>query len=160
MSVESTGVGALTARQVMSRIVVAVRPEESPLMAWEVMRRAGVHHLPIVDNGHVLGVLSREDLAASWSGGPHEQASRKVRSLLGCEPRPRVGPEDPLVRVAAVMVDAGCDAVPVVCEEGLVGLITARDVLAAVAGRVQPHDMPSELVTGMFRLEPVLPRQS
>ncbi|MBB6349091.1 CBS domain-containing protein [Nonomuraea muscovyensis] len=160
MSVESTGVGALTAQQVMSRIVVAVRPEESPLMAWELMRRAGVHHLPIVDGEHVLGVLSREDLAASWSGGPQQQASRQVRSMLGCEPRPRVGPGDPLVRVAAVMVDAGCDAVPVVSGEGLVGLITAHDVLAAVAGRVRPDDRPGEVVTGMFRLEPVLPTQN
>lgn len=151
------GIATLTAEQVMSRIVVAVRPDESPLMAWELMRRAGVHHLPIVEGRHVLGVLSREDLAASWSGGPQEQSSRQVRSLLGCEPRPRVRPGDPLPRVAAVMVDAGCDAVPVVSGQGLIGLITARDVLSAVAGRTHPHDRPGEVVTGMFHLEPVLP---
>ncbi|MFG3436457.1 HPP family protein [Nonomuraea sp. NPDC047897] len=160
MSIESVNVGSLTAEQVMSRIVVAVGPEESPLMAWELMRRAGVHHLPIVDGRHVLGVLSRADLAASWSGGPHELSSRKVRSLLGCDPRPRVRPGDALARVAAVMADAGCDAVPVVTGQGLVGLITAHDVLAAVAGRARPSGGPGELVTGMFRLEPVLPPRS
>ncbi|MEV1243425.1 HPP family protein [Nonomuraea sp. NPDC050022] len=152
MNVES-----LTAKQVMSRILVAIRPEESSLMAWELMRRGDVHHLPVVEDGHVLGVLTREDVAASWSGGPEEQFRRQVRGLLGSRRRPRVQPDMSLSEVAAVMLDAGCDALPVVSEEGLIGLITARDVLAAVAGRVRAVDRPGEVVTGMFHLDPVLP---
>ena len=152
MSVET-----LTAEQVMSRVLVAVKPEESPLMAWELMRRAGVHHLPVVQGRHVLGVLSKEDLAASWSGGPQEQSQREVRTLLGRITRPRVAPEDPLAKVAAVMVDARCDAVPVVSDRGLIGLITVRDVLDAVAGRIELSRKPGEVMTGMFHLEPVLP---
>lgn len=68
-------VEALTAGQVMSRVLVAVKPEESPLMAWELMRQAGVHHLPVVAGSHLLGIVTREDLAASWSGGPQEQST-------------------------------------------------------------------------------------
>ncbi|MFG1947101.1 HPP family protein [Nonomuraea sp. NPDC048826] len=154
------GVAGLTAKQVMSRVLVAVGPGESPLMAWELMRRAEVHHLPVVEGRHVLGVLTREDLAATWSGGPHEQSGRQVGSLLSGRRRPRVGPGASLARVAAVMLDAACDAVPVVGRGGIVGLITARDVLAAVAGRVEPSDdtdEPGELITGMFQLQPVLP---
>lgn len=147
----------LTAKQAMSRILVAIRPEESPLMAWEMMRRGEVHHLPVVENGHVLGVLTREDVAASWSGGLEEQSRRQVRGLLDGRRRPRVQPDTSLPEVAAVMLDAGCDALPVVSEEGLIGLITARDVLAAVAGRVRAADRPGELITGMFHLDPVLP---
>ncbi|MEU0568518.1 CBS domain-containing protein [Nonomuraea sp. NPDC005983] len=154
---EATGVESLTAEHVMSRILVAVKADESPLMAWELMRRAGVHHLPVVDGRHVLGILSREELAASWSGGPEEQSSRQVRTLLGRGRRPRVQPVTPLARVAAVMIDAGCDAVPVVSEHGLVGMITAWDVMMAVAGRVPHAELTGEVVTGMFHLEPVLP---
>ncbi|MCK2216123.1 CBS domain-containing protein [Actinomadura sp. ATCC 31491] len=156
MSVET-----LVAEQVMSRILVAVEPGESPLMAWELMRRAGVHHLPVVSGGHLVGVLTREDLAASWSGGPWEQSARQVGALLTGERRPRVAPGTPLPHVAAVMADSGCDAVPVVGEHGLAGLITARDVVAAVAGRrPERTGAASEVVTGMFRLEPVLPEAS
>ncbi|MEU4516551.1 CBS domain-containing protein [Nonomuraea wenchangensis] len=156
MSVET-----LVAEQVMSRILVVVRPEESPLMAWELMRRANVHHLPVVSGGHLLGVLSREDLAASWSGGPWEQAGRQVGALLTGERRPRVRTGTPLPRVAAILADSGCDALPVVDEHGLVGLITTSDVVAAVAGRrTRPQDTAGEVMTGMFRLEPVLPGES
>lgn len=150
----------LTAGQVMSRVVVAVKPDESPLMAWELMRRADVHHLPVVAGQHVLGILTREDLAASWSGGPQEQSGRKVRDLLGHEAQPRVVPDTPLPRVAALMIDAGRDAVPVLSHGALVGLITARDVLSAVAGRSEVRDEAGEVVTGMFHLEPVLPTKS
>ncbi|GAA1695244.1 hypothetical protein GCM10009733_108600 [Nonomuraea maheshkhaliensis] len=146
-----------TAGRVMSRVLVAVKPGESPLMAWELMRRAGVHHLPVVEGRRVLGVLSREELAASWSGGPQEQSARHVRDLLRRVRTARVRPETPLPQVAAVMLDADVDAVPVVSGEGLIGLITARDVLAAVAGRLSPARESGEVLTGMFHLEPVLP---
>ncbi|MBF8188003.1 CBS domain-containing protein [Nonomuraea sp. K274] len=155
MNIES-----LTAGQVMSRVLVVVKPDESPLMAWELMRRADVHHLPVVDRGHVVGILTREQLAASWSGGLEEQSGREVRALLGCGPRPRVRPDTPLARVAAVMLDAGCDAVPVLSGDGLVGMITVRDVLWAVAGRAVDTEGPGEVVTGMFHLEPVLPHEN
>ncbi|TDE59733.1 CBS domain-containing protein [Nonomuraea mesophila] len=152
------GIDELRARQVMSRVLVAVRPGESPLMAWELMRRAGVHHLPVVEKDDVWGVLSREDLAASWSCSLQEQSERHVGDLLARDRRPRVCPDTPLTRVAAVMLDAGCDAVPVVSTGGLAGLITARDMLRAVAGRVhQDEPQPGEVVTGTFRLEPVSP---
>ncbi|MEU7856032.1 CBS domain-containing protein [Nonomuraea sp. NPDC049141] len=152
LSVES-----LTAELVMSRILVAVKSDESPLMAWELMRRAGVRHLPVVEGQHVLGILSREQLAASWSGGPQEQSNRQVGELLAGERRPRVQPGDLLTRVAAVMTDAGCDAVPVVSDRGLVGMITACDVVSAVAGRTRQVKEHGEVVTGMFHLEPVIP---
>ena len=156
----NVSIESLTAELVMSRILVAVKADESPLMAWELMRRAGVHHLPVVEGQHVLGILSRELLAASWSGGPQEQSNRQVRELLAGERRPRVQPDDLLTRVAAVMTDAGCDAVPVVSDLGLVGMITAHDVVAAVAGRAQHAKERGEVVTGMFHLEPVIPART
>ncbi|MEQ4721775.1 CBS domain-containing protein [Nonomuraea sp. B19D2] len=153
-------VEALTAERVMSRVLVVVKPDESPLMAWELMRRADVHHLPVVDGRHVLGILTREQVAASWSGGPQEQSNRQVRTMLRSERRPVVGPETPLARVAAAMLNAECDALPVVDTDGLIGMVTARDVLMAVAGRLRPAKGVGEVVTGMFHLEPVLPHQT
>ncbi|MFG1699600.1 HPP family protein [Nonomuraea sp. NPDC049309] len=152
MNVES-----MTAAHAMSRILVVVSPDESPLMAWELMRRADVHHLPVVEDGHVLGILTRERLAASWTCEPDRQSARPVRSLLERVPLPRVRADTPLTRIAALMVDTCCDAVPVLSDGGLIGMVTARDVLSAVAGRVRDAGEPGELITGMFRLEPLLP---
>ncbi|WP_067172096.1 CBS domain-containing protein [Microtetraspora niveoalba] len=159
MSVET-----LTAEQVMTRVLVTVTAEESPLMAWELMRRADVHHLPVVDDScHVLGILTREDVAATWcGGGPDEHSCRRVGSLLSRRRLPKVGPGHTLARITAVMLDVGCDAVPVVSGPGvLVGLVTVSDVLRAVAGRAgrsgEGREGSAEVRTGLFHLSPVLP---
>jgi CBS-domain-containing membrane protein len=154
MSVET-----LTASDVMTRVLVTVKPDESPLMAWELMRRAGVHHLPVVDaSSRVLGVLAREDVSAHWSGGPAEQSSVEVRQLLGGRRCPHVSPDRPLSVVAATMVDSCVDVVPVIGSLGtLEGLVTATDVLRAVAGRVRAGTGATDVTAGLFRLEPLLP---
>ncbi|GAB3164117.1 CBS domain-containing protein [Microbispora hainanensis] len=153
MSVET-----MTASEVMTRTLVTVEPEESPLMAWELMWRAGVHHLPVVDACcRLVGVLQREDIAAHWSGGPAEQSMTAVRTLLQGRRCPRVLPDDPLSEVAALMVDADCGAVPVLGpDEVLRGLVTTTDMLMALAGRTaRPAGDSTNVKGGLFRLEPV-----
>lgn len=55
------------------------------------------------------------------------------------------------------MIDMDVGAVPVVGSRGtLAGLITTRDVLMAVAGRL-PRRGEADVKGGLFRLEPVLP---
>ncbi|MBX6384567.1 MAG: CBS domain-containing protein [Microbispora sp.] len=154
MSVE-----AMTAADVMSRVLVTVKPDESPLMAWELMRRGSIHHLPVVDAGsRIVGVLTREDIATHWSGGPAEQSSSQVRQLLAGRRCPHVPPGEPLPGVAAVMLESGVDVVPVIGTSGtLQGLVTVTDVLTAVAGRQSAPPRHEEAPAGMFRLEPVLP---
>ncbi|MFC0864245.1 HPP family protein [Sphaerimonospora cavernae] len=155
------GVETMIAADVMSRTLVTVEPDESPLMAWELMRRAGVHHLPVVDDeSRIVGVLGREDLSSHWSGGPAEQSRVRVRELLPDRPGPQAAPTSPLDEVVAQMIDSAAGAVPVVSSRGtLEGLITARDVLLAVAGRV-PHREDADVKGGLFRLQPVLPPHS
>ncbi|GAA2987315.1 HPP family protein [Streptosporangium longisporum] len=149
----------LTVGQVMSRTLVAVDLDESPLLAWEIMRRAGVHHLPVVDGqGRLRGILTREDLTARWSGGPMEQSHVRVRALLTDRRRPHTTPGTSLAVAVAAMIDAGVDAIGVIGDDHrLAGMMTATDVLRAVAGRLpEPREAP-ELMTGMFRLVPVVP---
>ncbi|MEU6426310.1 CBS domain-containing protein [Microbispora sp. NPDC046973] len=155
MSVET-----MTASEVMTRTLVTVEPEESPLMAWELMWRAGVHHLPVVDACcRLVGVLGREDVAAHWSGGPAEQSMTAVRTLVQGRRCPRVAPDAPLSEVAALMVDADRGAVPVLGPDDVLrGLVTTTDVLMALAGRTaRPAGDPTDVKGGLFRLEPVPP---
>lgn len=148
----------MTAADVMSRMLVTVEPTESPLLAWELMRRSEVHHLPVVDRqGKVLGVVTRETIAAHWGGGPEVLGARPVGDLVAGERRPRVCPDTPLPRVAATMLDARCDAVPVVSPDGtLLGLITSVDLLAVLAGRPPRERVGADTTPALFRIEPVL----
>ncbi|MGW5263043.1 CBS domain-containing protein [Microbispora sp. NPDC004025] len=153
MSVET-----MTASEVMTRTLVTVEPEESPLMAWELMWRAGVHHLPVVDAcGRLVGVLAREDIAGNWSGGPAEQSRKQVHTLVRGVRCPRAAPDAPLSEIAALMADAGCGAVPVLGPDDILrGLVTTTDVLMALAGRTpRPAAGLADVKGGLFHLEPV-----
>jgi len=60
-------------------------------------------------------------------------------------------------QVAATMLDAHCDAVPVVADDGtLLGLITSVDLLAVLAGRPPKERVGPDITPALFRMEPVL----
>jgi CBS-domain-containing membrane protein len=108
--------------------------------------------------GRVSGILTREDLAAIPAGGLQAQSRVRVGTLLKTRRMPRLRPDTPLFGVAAAMLDAGCDAVPILSDDGaLVGLVTCTDVLRAVAGRTADAGERTEVRATLFRLEPVLP---
>ncbi|GII05848.1 CBS domain-containing protein [Planobispora takensis] len=75
---------ALTAGQVMSRVLVTIPPEESPLMAWEPMRRAEVHHLPVLDGrGRLIGMITTVDVLKAVAGrAPGAEQEGEVRTAL------------------------------------------------------------------------------
>ncbi|MGN6333171.1 MAG: CBS domain-containing protein [Motilibacteraceae bacterium] len=158
---DPTPVSALLAGDVMSRSLVVVDAEDSVLIAWEVLTTAGVHHLPVLREGRLLGVISDRDLAVEWLVGPLARARRRTGEVVTRRPV-RVRPEDSLGHVAAAMRATGTDCVAVTTPDGgLLGLITSRDVVAAVAGdRAQPPHRPIPPVTTtttLFRMVPALP---
>jgi CBS domain-containing protein len=143
---------------VMSGDVLTVAAEETALMAWELMRQGGYHHVPVLgSNGHCIGVLDAETMASAWDGGGPDRMRMPVSAVVG-RPPPRVCITDSVAATARTMLAADRDFVAVTDGEGrLVGLVTARDLVAAVAG--QRHRAAAGRVRGpaLYRIEPVLP---
>src|SRR5687767_2764032 len=48
--------------EVMSRELLVASPEDSYEEAARKMRQAGIRHLPVVENGRLLGMISQRDL--------------------------------------------------------------------------------------------------
>jgi CBS domain-containing protein len=144
---------------VMSGEVLTVAAEETTLMAWELMRQGGCHHVPVVGaDGHCIGVLDAETMAAVWDGGGPDRMRMPVSTVVERRPLPRVTTADSVATTARIMLAAEQDFVTVTdAEERLVGLVTARDLVAAVAGR--PHHATAGAVQhpALYRIEPVLP---
>jgi CBS domain-containing protein len=156
MTLEELPVG-----EAMSTDLLAVTDGESAVMAWELMRKGGYHHLPVVANdGRLIDVLDAETLAAVWDSGGPDRMRRPVGDFVGARPLPRVTAADRVATAARAMRAAGIDFVPVVDDNGrLVGLFTARDLVALAAGE-RPHAAGHGHVTVplLYRIEPVIPR--
>src|SRR5436190_15766386 len=55
--------GPMIARDVMTPNPLTVPPQASIAEAWEVMRELAVRHVPVVEDGALVGMLSDRDLA-------------------------------------------------------------------------------------------------
>lgn len=153
-----TAIDNLPVTDVMSRALLTVGPDETILMAWEVLNRAGFHHLPVVaPDGRCLGVLSASELAIACASGSALNR-RLVATMLHGRRKAHVTVGDTARRAAEVMTADRSDAISVTDKHGvLVGLVTARDLVAAVAGTRTPDPRPADHGPMLFRLEPSIP---
>lgn len=147
--------------EVMATDVLTVAPAETALMAWELMRQGGYHHVPVVDDdGRCLGVLDAETMAAAWEGGGPDHMRKPVGALVGGSTLPAIGTADTVAAAARIMLTARIDHALVTDGDGrLVGLVTAHDLVVLLAG--EKHSARGEHVNrpALYRIEPVLPER-
>ena len=122
----------VTAADVMAVRLVTVAPTDSLLAAWELMARGEIHHLPVVLNGRCLSVVD-DRLVAGHLANPLARPRRRVADVMPPRVHCVLG-DTPLRRVAEIMRTENATAVPIVDEHlRLVGLVTDRDIVTAVA---------------------------
>ena len=127
----------VTVREIMMKGPVTLECDDILDIADDVMELGRIRHLPILENGRVVGVLSQRDLFYSalvkllgFKQREKKDVMRTVRVKdVMSKPVIAISPDVP-VKVAAHMMMAkkiGC--LPVVEGESLVGLVTETDIL-------------------------------
>jgi CBS domain-containing protein len=137
-------------RSVMTRQPISIDPDAPLATAIAVMQEKQIRHLPVVDDrGLLVGMISDRDLRgvafapalaeylpeearARWRALAERLESLRVRDAMTWE-RVTVAPDAPLAQAAAVMFDRRIGSLPVVEAGRLVGIVTERDVLKALA---------------------------
>lgn len=128
-------------RDVMTIELLTVDPDTSLREATGLMKRSGIRHLPVVDRGgRLMGILTDRDI---W----HAAFVPALSEYLSWDPRrlkaPRVrdamtwavvttDPDATLVQAGLTMFQRRIGSLPVVENGRLVGILTERDVLAAL----------------------------
>ncbi len=96
------------------------------------MRRAGAPPV-VVDDYGVAAVVTTALSRLTARYGPEAAHSIRLGKFIVRGAR-CVLPDEPAIAVARIMAEGRCDALPVVSTSGgLLGLVTATDVVAAVA---------------------------
>ncbi len=128
---------------VMNPVFASVRSEELMDLVHDVMCLGRVRHLPVVDGGRLVGVVSQRDLLAAGLSQALEfdgtQRRRFLRSVAVSDVMsgaPITADADLSLEGAAKLMLAhriGC--LPVVDEKGVpVGIVTETDLLRAAYG--------------------------
>lgn len=98
------------------------------------MHDVGAHHLPVLEHGELVGIVSERDLRFLERVAAKDVDLDRVEDAMSQEAYV-VGPDEPIENVAATMADRrfGC---AVVVERGrVIGIFTTTDALDLIAGR-------------------------
>ena len=126
---------AATVEGLMRRDPVTITPFETLAVAQSLMQRAGVRQLPVVDKGALIGMLSDRDLRSH--SGYLERT--KVDAAMS-ESLITVSPADSSARAARLLVDRKINAVPVVEDGRLVGIVSRSDLLRLLVEIVEAQE--------------------
>jgi CBS domain-containing protein len=141
-------------RDVMTREVFTVGPDTSAKYAAEVMADRGYAALPVVDDdSRLVGIVAEADvlegrlpsdprLHLRRNEGPDQSPPLLVRGVMTVDVR-TVDAGSDIADVARLFVDGGLRSVPVIEHGQLAGIVSRRDLLAALV-RPDPdirHDL-------------------
>ncbi len=130
-------------RNWMQRRPVTISPQETLRAGWRVIRERRVRHLPVVEEGKLVGIVTDRDLRQALPSRavglelhevPHlaekvriwEVMARVVVTIHG---------EAPIEEAAHLLLRYRIGGLPVVKGDTLVGIITKTDLLRALLER-------------------------
>lgn len=137
------GVADRTVGERMRRDFVSMAPDEKLLEAERIMRLGRIRHMPVLDRGELVGILSHRDVAdaalsSAAEASPDERVEhlRRIPISRVMQRSVRVVEESTTLREAALQMlryKIGC--LPVVERAGeslrMIGLVTESDLLEA-----------------------------
>ena len=116
----------LRVRDAMTREVVTLGPEASVAEAVTICQGEGIRHLPIVEAGQLVGLVSDRDLRSAGANQSVEEV--RLRDVMARDLE-TAHPLDTLDHASRRLHDNKIGCLPVLNEEGLVGIITSSDML-------------------------------
>jgi len=108
----------------MSKKVVSVGPQVSLADATKLIGKHHIRHLPVMQAQRLIGIVSDRDLLSAPPG------ARTIREVM--TPKPiAVSPDVPVDEAARLLRAHKIDALPVVENKQLLGIVTSMDILGA-----------------------------
>lgn len=128
--------------------VVTVTPETTLPDAVRLTRERGIRHLPVVDGGKLVGIISDRDLKRAMASPATSLEAHELNYLLSRlgvgEIMTRavitVSPTLPIEEAARLMVSEKVSALPVTDGARLVGIVTETDLLNLFVRAMDTHE--------------------
>ena len=144
----------LLVKDSMTREVVTLSPQATAGEALALCRERRIRHLPVLEEGHLVGIVSDRDLRSATPALGDPARAEALGKILVSEVMARevatARPEDPIEEAANAMREKRIGCLPVLEEDALVGVVTSSDVMEALVYLMGAHEPGN-------RLEVVMP---
>lgn len=121
-----------TVERFMTANPVAIASDRTLAEAHRLMREKQIRHLPVVDEGRLVGVVSQRDLYLLETLQGIDPDAERVEEAMTAEPF-TVTPDASLDEVASTMAEHKYGSAVVLDGGAVVGLFTTVDALRALA---------------------------
>jgi acetoin utilization protein AcuB len=133
----------LRVRDAMTREVLTVEPETSVAEAWGICRERNIRHLPVMEGGRMVGLVSDRDLReVSPRRASFDEENTlgwvRVREIMSTD-LITIHPLDTIEHAAREIYEHKINCLPVVAEGELVGIITSSDLMRTLIELVGAH---------------------
>jgi acetoin utilization protein AcuB len=120
-------------KEMMRKPVTVISVEATIGEAFQLLQDRGFRHLPVVDQGRLVGILTDRDLRFATSSFCHtpRTAEDPVSGAMSSPPL-TADPLDPVEDAARIMREHKIGCLPVVDGSELVGILTGMDLLDAL----------------------------
>lgn len=130
----------------MKTALVLVGPSDSVRTAWGLLREHQIRHLPVVEDGRLVGIVTDRDIRLVFPSAvtvgprgedPYDALEKlSVREIM-TKRLFTVTPETSIADAARLLLERQVGGLPVVQGDLLVGIITETDILAAFVDIVE-----------------------
>jgi len=128
---------AMKVKDIMVRDVATLDLNDELSLADDIMKLGRIRHLPVVDEGRLVGIMSQRDLfkaSLASAMGFGEKAKREFMKTVAVKEVMvdeviTISPEASVEEAGKVMLEKKIGCLPVIEEGSLVGLITETDIL-------------------------------
>ena len=133
----------LTIHRWMTRAPRTLDADATLAQAHEVMREEGFRHLPVLERGKLIGLLSQRDLHLIETLRDVDTEKVRVREAMISHPY-FVTPDALLEEVVAEMADHKFGAAVVMENGKVIGMFTTTDALRAFVDYLKEQPPPAE----------------
>ena len=134
--------GAQPLRFFMSGSPACIASHRTLADAWKMMQHEHVRHLPVLEGGVVVGMISQRDLGMLGTQAPARLEAVPVQDAMSSDPYV-VGPDTALRAVIGTMSTHRLGAAIVVDGGLVVGVFTTTDALAVLRGVLEGIASPT-----------------
>ncbi|HWQ84124.1 MAG TPA: CBS domain-containing protein, partial [Anaerolineales bacterium] len=126
---------AVTVSQIMSRIPQVLTPDTSDQEAARRMSLYGYEGYPVVENGQVVGLLTRRQVDRAIA----HKLNYTARQLMSAG-QITVSADDSIEQLQEKMINSGWGQIPVVDphSQAIIGIVTRTDLLKTLPGHSRP----------------------
>lgn len=112
-----------TAKDVMNTNLITSNPEETIKDTVSKMEKHGIKEIPILEDGVYVGMATYYDILDVFRANPEEKISRLMIKT------PKADEDMDIDELITLMVKSGLEAIPILENEKIIGLVSDYDIL-------------------------------